>query len=113
MSPTPDRSAKAARWDDLVEEFAFSPAEQAEIDRGAAEMISVVRAHRLAEVRKRQHTTQVQVAEAMGVTQARVSRIENGELERSEVETLAAYVRALGGKLKIVAEFGDEQYTLG
>ncbi|MFE3559145.1 XRE family transcriptional regulator [Streptomyces sp. NPDC059193] len=113
MSQTPDRPAKSARWDDLVEEFGFSPAEQAEIDRGAAEMIAVVRAHRLAEVRKRQHATQVQVAEAMGVTQARVSRIENGELERSEVETLAAYVRALGGKLKIVADFGDEQYVLG
>ncbi|MFD3722299.1 transcriptional regulator [Streptomyces sp. NPDC058674] len=106
------RAKAAARWDDLVEEFEFSPAEQAEIDRGAAEMIAAVRAHRLAEVRKRQHTTQVQVAEAMGVTQARGSR-ENGELERSEVETLAAYVRALGGKLKIVAEFGDEQYVLG
>ncbi|MFE2171152.1 helix-turn-helix domain-containing protein [Streptomyces sp. NPDC059447] len=113
MSRTPDRPTRAAHWDDLVEEFEFSPAEKAEIDQGAAEMIAVVRAHRLAEVRKRQHTTQVQVAQAMGVTQARVSRIENGELERSEVETLAAYVRALGGKLKIVAEFGDEQYVLG
>ncbi|MBT2480031.1 helix-turn-helix domain-containing protein [Streptomyces sp. ISL-94] len=113
MSQKSERPVQAAHWDDLVEEFAFSPAERAEIDRGAAEMVSVVRAHRLAEVRKRQHTTQVQVAEAMGVTQARVSRIENGELERSEVETLAAYVRALGGKLKIVAEFGDEQYVLG
>ncbi|MFI8450413.1 helix-turn-helix domain-containing protein [Streptomyces erythrochromogenes] len=113
MTQTPDGPARAARWDDVVEEFGFSPAERAEIDRGAAEMIAVVRAHRLADVRKRQHTTQVQVAEAMGVTQARVSRIENGELERSEVETLAAYVRALGGKLKIVAEFGDEQYVLG
>ncbi|MFD3677886.1 helix-turn-helix domain-containing protein [Streptomyces sp. NPDC058613] len=114
QGPTPGGRAKgAARWDDLVEEFHFSAAARAEIDRGAAEMIAAVRAHRLAEVRKRQHTTQVQVAEAMGVTQARVSRIENGELERSEVETLAAYVRALGGKLKIVAEFGDEQYVLG
>ncbi|MFE5721633.1 XRE family transcriptional regulator [Streptomyces erythrochromogenes] len=113
MTRTPDRPARAARREDVVEEFGFSPAERAEIDRGAAEMIAVVRAHRLADVRKRQHTTQVQVAQAMGVTQARVSRIENGELERSEVETLAAYVRALGGKLKIVAEFGDEQYVLG
>ncbi|GAA0303468.1 hypothetical protein GCM10010302_47490 [Streptomyces polychromogenes] len=112
-NPMPGGSPKAARWDDLVEEFGFSPAEREEVDRGAAEMIAVVRAHRLAEVRKRQHTTQVQVAEAMGVTQARVSRIENGQLERSEVETLAAYVRALGGRLKIVAEFGDEQYVLG
>ena len=49
----------------------------------------------------------------MGVTQARVSRIEKGELTRSEVDTLAAYVRALGGRLKIVADFGDESYVLG
>ncbi|WP_230196876.1 helix-turn-helix domain-containing protein [Streptomyces coriariae] len=53
-------------------------------------MVLASRVHRLAELRKRQHTTQVQVAEAMGVTQARVSRIEKGQLERSEVDTLAA-----------------------
>ena len=50
---------------------------------------------------------------AMGVTQARVSRIEKGQLERSEVDALAAYVKALGGKLKSVADFGDETYVLG
>lgn len=49
----------------------------------------------------------------MGVTQARVSRIEKGQLERSEADTLAAYVKALGGKLKIVVDFGDESYVLG
>ncbi|GAA0454760.1 XRE family transcriptional regulator [Streptomyces olivaceiscleroticus] len=113
MSRPSHTNSNAARWDDLVEEFDFSPAERTEIERGAEQMIATVRAHRLAEVRKRQHATQVDVASAMGVTQARVSRIERGELERSEVETLAAYVRALGGKLKIVAEFGDEQYVLG
>ncbi|WNZ11744.1 hypothetical protein [Streptomyces sp. 11x1] len=36
-----------------------------------------------------------------------------GQLERSEVDTLAAYVKALGGKLKIVADFGDQSYVLG
>jgi transcriptional regulator with XRE-family HTH domain len=60
----------------------------------------------LSEVRLRQHATQVEVAKAMGVTQARVSRIEKGQLECSEVDTLAAYVQAVGGKLKIVADFG-------
>jgi hypothetical protein len=49
----------------------------------------------------------------MGVSQARVSRIEKGQLEKSEVETLAAYVRALGGRLKIIADFGDESSVLG
>jgi transcriptional regulator with XRE-family HTH domain len=67
----------------------------------------------LSEVRRRQHATQVEIARKMGVTQARVSRIEKGQLERSEVDTLAAYVRALGGKLKIIADFGDETYLLG
>lgn len=42
-------------------------------------MVLASRVHRLAELRKRQHTTQVQVAEAMGVTQARVSRIDKGQ----------------------------------
>jgi predicted XRE-type DNA-binding protein len=103
----------AVYWEDLVEEFDLSDQEKAEVRSGAERMLAEVRAHRLAEVRKRQHATQVEVAEAMGVSQARVSRIEKGELERSEVETLATYVRALGGRLKIVAEFGDESYVLG
>jgi hypothetical protein len=41
-----------------------------------------------------------------------VSGIEKGRMERSEVDTLAAYVQALG-KLKTVADFGDESYVLG
>jgi transcriptional regulator with XRE-family HTH domain len=46
----------------------------------------------------------------IGVTQARVSRIEKGQSARSEVDTLAAYVQALGGRLRIIADFGDELY---
>jgi predicted XRE-type DNA-binding protein len=44
----------------------------------------------------------------MHVSQARVSTIERGELSRTELGTLQAYVEALGGHLKIVADFGDE-----
>ncbi len=107
------KDPQAVSWGDLAEDFAFTDAEKDQIQRGAQAMVLASRVHRLAELRKRQHTTQVQVAEAMGVTQARVSRIEKGQLERSEVDTLAAYVKALGGKLKIVADFGDESYVLG
>ncbi len=105
--------ADARSWDDLKQDFEFNAAEREEIDTGAQRLIAEARAFRLSEVRRRQHTTQVEVAKAMGVTQARVSRIEKGQLERSEVDTLAAYVKALGGKLKIVADFGDETYVLG
>jgi predicted XRE-type DNA-binding protein len=108
-----ERDPQAVEWGDLAEEFEFTDAEKARIADGAAEMVARSRAHRLAEVRKRQHATQVEVAQAMGVTQARVSRIEKGEIRRSEIDTLAAYVAALGGTLKIVAEFGSESYVLG
>jgi DNA-binding XRE family transcriptional regulator len=103
----------ARSWDDLERDLEFTAAEREQISTGAQRLIAEARAFRLADVRRRQHTTQVEVAKAMGVTQARVSRIEKGQLERSEVDTLAAYVQALGGKLKIIADFGDETYVLG
>lgn len=104
---------QARSWEDLKQDLEFTTAERAEIDAGAQQLIAQARAFRLTEIRRRQHTTQVELAKAMGVTQARISRIEKGQLERSEVDTLAAYVQALGGKLKIVADFGDETYVLG
>ena len=31
---------------------------------------------------------------------------------RAELRTLAAYVEALGGRLKIIADFGDQRFAL-
>jgi predicted XRE-type DNA-binding protein len=72
-----------------------------------------VRAYRLAEVRRRQDLTQEQVASAMGVRQPRVSQLESGDLSHVEMATLRSYVAALGGRLRVVAEFGDDQLVLG
>jgi transcriptional regulator with XRE-family HTH domain len=47
------------------------------------------------------------VAERMGISVARVSQIEKGDVSTREV--LDRYVAALGGVLKLVADFGDEQ----
>ncbi len=57
--------------------------------------------------------TQAQVAERMEVRQERVSAIERAEPGATEVRTLAAYVRALGGRLEIVAHVGSERIILG
>ncbi|MDI2131795.1 XRE family transcriptional regulator [Yinghuangia seranimata] len=103
---------EAASWDELKDEL-FDAEDQVEIERRAEELRAEVRAYRLAEVRKRQKTTQVELAQRMGISQSRVSDIERGRLSRSEVDTLAAYVAALGGTLKIVADFGDESLVLG
>jgi hypothetical protein len=47
------------------------------------------------------------------VAQSRVSRIERGELDRSEIAIVRSYVEALGGEVEIVAKFGDERITIG
>ena len=64
---------------------------------------AVTRAHRLAEIRREQGLTQTQVAQVLHISQARVSKIERGDVERSELATLQAYVEALGGHVEVVA----------
>jgi len=64
-----------------------------------------VRAEYLIEMRKKAGLTQTEVAEAMGISQQRVSAIENGAV--AVLATLADYISALGGELKVIADFGD------
>jgi DNA-binding XRE family transcriptional regulator len=71
-----------------------------------------VRAWHLAQVRAEQNRTQEEVAHVMGVRQPRISAIERGELDVVTLATLRAYVRALGGSLRVVADFGDQEYRL-
>src|SRR5258708_23323224 len=63
-------------------------------------------------MRKQRGMTQAQVAEAMGVSQVRVSRMEHGDVEKMQVESIAAYVAAIGGHLRVVACFGHTPTTL-
>jgi len=58
------------------------------------------------------HARQADVAELMGVSQARVSKLESGDLTHTELGTLQSYVAALGGQLRIVAEFGESSVEL-
>jgi DNA-binding XRE family transcriptional regulator len=99
-------------WSELRQEL-LTPEDNKAVDDLAEHQLAEVRAHRLAEVRAHRDLTQKAVAQTMGVSQSRVSAIERGELDRSELSTLGAYVRALGGKLQIVADFGDEKLILG
>ena len=67
-------------------------------------------AERLAGLREARGMTQTKVAASMGVRQPSVS-----ELERRDdayLSTLREYVEALGGRLRLVAEFDDEAYEI-
>ncbi|WP_304455061.1 helix-turn-helix transcriptional regulator [Nocardiopsis sp. YSL2] len=75
--------------------------------RGRDQSSSGPRAHRhqLAQTRKCHGLTQWDIADALGVSAARVCRIEHGEV--SSFEVVARFVEALGGRLELVAGFGD------
>ena len=98
------------KWSDVRDRHIEAVGPEALAQR-SAQLLSRVRAHNLAEVRKRQGLTQREVAESMGVSVGRVSQIEHGDI--SGVEVLDRYITALGGQLGLVATFGDEQLQVG
>ena len=68
--------------------------------------------HQLGELRAEARLTQVQVAELMGISQARVSQLERGDVNQLEVDTVRRYVAALGGRLRLVADFDDHDVVI-
>jgi DNA-binding XRE family transcriptional regulator len=80
-----------------------SPARQT---RARDELDAFVAGHHLKELRKAVGKTQAEVAKILGVSQSRISQIENGDLKAMELETLRAYASALGGHLDITVSVG-------
>lgn len=103
----------ARSWGKVRQELADSGLlDEQRVAAARAEQEDAMRAYRLAEVRKSQGETQTSLAQQMHVSQARISRIEKGDLAHTELGTLESYIEALGGKLRIVAEFGQSTVTV-
>jgi transcriptional regulator with XRE-family HTH domain len=65
---------------------------------------------RLAMLREQLGASQVDVADALGTSQSNVSQLERGNDQM--LSSIAKYVHALGGELKVSAVIGDTTYTL-
>lgn len=103
----------ARNWKDVrADASAAGLIDEQRVANAKKEMHEEVVAYKLADIRKRQGVTQATVAKSMGVKQPRVSAIEKGQIESAEFGTLKSYVEGLGGRLKIVADFGDESITV-
>jgi DNA-binding transcriptional regulator YiaG len=104
----------ARNWREIRDEaVAKGRLDSARADAARKGMHDAVQAERLADIRKAQgHARQSDVAALMGVSQARVSKLESGDLSHTELGTLQSYVAALGGSLRIVADFGDDSVEL-
>ncbi|MGH3304622.1 MAG: helix-turn-helix domain-containing protein [Streptosporangiaceae bacterium] len=87
--------------------------DEAKVARHRSRMRAEMRAHRLAEIRRARGLTQTDVAGQMRVSQRRVSAVEHGDIERAQLGTVVSYVEALGGRVEIVADFGDERLIVG
>ena len=95
--------------EEFLGEFFPDAEDKAAVAAGMEQLRAEQRAWRLAEMRRRLGITQADVAARMGVTQGRVSAIEHAKPGATELRTLAAYVEALGGRLEIIADFGDQR----
>ena len=81
----------------------LTPAQRSKVEARGAELIAEKMT--LAELRRARKLTQVRMAQALGITQDSVSRLE----KRSDLllSTLRKTVKAMGGNLSLVAEFPD------
>jgi transcriptional regulator with XRE-family HTH domain len=64
----------------------------------------------LRELRRLLGVTQTELAERLKTTQGEVSQAERRD--DSRLSTLRRYVEALGGKVEIIADFGDKRIKL-
>ena len=60
-------------------------------------VLDEVRAYRLRELREVLDLTQVELAALLEVIQNRVSRLEHGDIERTQVDTRRPYDEVVGG----------------
>ncbi|MFY1694750.1 MULTISPECIES: transcriptional regulator [unclassified Solwaraspora] len=93
-------------WDDVRSEL--HDGDDASLATERARTEAWISAFHLAEERQRLGLTQRQVAELMGVTPGRISQIENGDLDVNEVATLSRYARALGARMRIIFDYGND-----
>jgi len=88
------------------------PVDRAAVDEHKRRMLDEVRAYRLRELREAIGLTQVDIADVLEVSQNRVSRLEHGDIERTQVDTLRRYVEAVGGQLHVEVEIGDRRIQI-
>ena len=94
-------------FSELRDKLRADPERAARMD---AMEIAIENALALAEMRRRRGLTQKQLAEAMHVSQANISRIEHGE--DVQLSTVQRYISALGGQLELRAIFPDRVEVL-
>lgn len=87
----------------------MTPEREAAIQAGKDELLAEMALH---ELREERGVSQTELAEKLGVSRPRVHTIEKGG-EDLRLSTVSRYVQALGGTVKVVAVFeDDDEHTI-
>jgi DNA-binding XRE family transcriptional regulator len=78
-----------------------------EVERHSREMDRVLAGVALQDLRLAQKVTQRELATRLGVSQNRISKIEKGQFDKTQLGTIQRYIEALGGHIGVSATFGD------
>jgi ribosome-binding protein aMBF1 (putative translation factor) len=87
------------------------------VDRAAVNdhkrrVLDEVYAPRLRELREALDLTRVELAQLLETSQNRASRLEHGDLERAQVDTLRRYGQATGGELHVQVKIDSRRNTI-
>jgi predicted transcriptional regulator len=95
-------------FNEIAAEIEANPERRARVDayeRAMRDQIIL-----LQKLREHRKVTQHELAEALGVAQSNISRIEHED--DPQVSTIRKFVEALGGELVLQAKIGDEMIDL-
>jgi hypothetical protein len=87
----------------------YFPHCEAEVRRWSARLAA---SSTLAALRRQHRASLDELAERTGLSATALRRLEDDDLRSAELADIAAYVRALGGRLRVTAEFDGEQQVL-
>jgi predicted XRE-type DNA-binding protein len=86
--------------------------DEEEVAKSLREIYREILEYKLKELRKQQGLTQQQLADKLGITQNRISKLEKLDLDRAELQTIRSYINALGGELSLVVEIDGNQHKI-
>ena len=84
--------------------------DEKKITGGVKKLYRKLLQYKLRELRISKNITQQELAEALGITQNRVSKFERLDLDKAEIRTIRRYLKALGGTLVLQVELEGKSF---
>ncbi len=102
--------AKSKSFDQLRGKIDADPARRERVEQHKREAVAEQIEYTLGELRNARALTQGEVARKLSISQPVISRFERCAGE-AKLSTLRAYIEAIGGRLELIAVFGEHDHN--